>query len=348
VNAITIHGIRDLRYEDVAEAELLEAGDAIVRVTHAAICGSDLHVYHGRETGIDAGTVMGHEFIGEVVETGSAVQDVGVGDRVVSPFSTACGACVPCRSGLSARCARGQLFGWVHGGEGLQGAQAEFVRVPLASSTLVRLPDTLPAAAALLLADVLPTGFYCARRAGAHAGGVCAVIGCGPVGLMAILAARHMGGDPIFAIDRVPERLALAGSLGAIPVDASQVDAAEFVRDATDGRGVDAVLEAVGSGDALRLAYALLRPGGVLSVIGVHTDAALAISPAALYDKNVTLRLGRCPARSLIPELIPLAEARATELATLFTHTLPLSEGMRAYEIFDQKLDGCVKVLLEP
>src|ERR1044071_2788141 len=217
MRAITYHAPHDLRVERVPDPVLLAPTDALVQVRLSAICGSDLHVWHGRETGLDPGTVMGHEFLGEVVEKGAA-SSLRVGDIVVSPFTTSCGACFYCTGGLTARCVHGQLFGWVEHGAGLDGAQAELVRVPLADTTLVPVPPGLAPEAALLLGDVLSTGHHCAVMAGAGPGTVCAVVGAGPVGLMAVLAARELGAERIFAIDAVPERLALAAPFGAAPL----------------------------------------------------------------------------------------------------------------------------------
>lgn len=347
MHAVTFAGIGQVSYEQVPDPMLRDPGDAIVRVLRAAVCGSDLHAYHGRETGLDCGTAMGHEFLGEVVETGSAVDGLRCGDVVVSPFSTACGACPACVEGLSARCATGQLFGWVENGAGLQGAQAEFVRVPLASSTLMRAPEGVSLDAALLLGDVLPTGLYCALRAGVHSRGSYAVLGCGPVGLAAVLAARALGADHIVAIDAVPERLALAGRFGAVPMALHDGIAGEL-RAALGGAGVDAVLEAVGSAAAGRLALDLVRPGGTISVVGVHTEAQFAFTPNEAYDKNLTYRTGRCPARSLMPRLIDWVRTHPSDAEALITHRMPLSAAAEAYRVFDTKRDGCIKVVLLP
>src|SRR5512135_3224417 len=215
MRAITFHAPHDLRVDRVPDPAILTTGDALVRVELAAICGSDLHVWHGRETGLDVGTVMGHEGIGEVVGVGASVRSLSIGDRVVCPFTTSCGVCWYCRTGLTARCERGQLFGWVQSGLGLQGAQAELLRVPLAEGTLVPVPRDLPLEAALLLADVFPTGWHGARLAESGPGRTTVVVGCGPVGLMAVLAAGAQGAEAVFALDTVPERLALAARLGA-------------------------------------------------------------------------------------------------------------------------------------
>lgn len=348
MNALTLHGVRDLRYERVADPEIRAGGDVILEVEVAGVCGSDLHPYHGREMGWDAGTVTGHEYVGRVVETGGEVGDLAVGDRVVGPFTTSCGTCFYCRRGLTARCESGQLFGWVERGEGLHGAQAEYLRVPLAESTLVRLPDDLPGEQALLAGDVLSTGFFCAELGGVEPGSVVVVVGCGPVGLMAVLGARELGAHAVFALDRLPERLALAETFGARPVDYTTGEAPELVAAETAGRGADVALEAVGSPESTRLAVDLLRPGGTLVAAGVHTEASFAFTPAEAYDKNLTYRAGRCSARHYLEKTLPLVAAGRYPLDRLVTHRLPLAEGPSAYRLFDGKTDGCIKVVLAP
>jgi threonine dehydrogenase-like Zn-dependent dehydrogenase len=342
---LVFRGVRDVAVVGLPEPRLQAPDDAIVRVLRTSVCGSDLHPYHGREVGLDAGTVMGHEFAGEVLAVGAAVRTWRPGDVVVSPFSTACGACWACAADLSARCTRGQLFGWVQAGVGLHGAQAEQVRVPLADATLVGAPATVSLDAALLLGDVLATGAYAVRRADLGARATCAVVGCGPVGLAAVLAARSCDVDMLFAIDTLPERLALAAGFGATPVEAG--DALQALSAATTGRGVDAVVEAVGSPASARLAWQLVRPGGTLSVVGVHTEPVFAFTPAEAYDKNVTYRTGRCPARSLMPDLVEWLPAHARDVEALVTHRLPLEQAAEAYALFDAKRDGCIKVVLD-
>lgn len=348
MKAVTFHAPEDLRVERVPDPTLLAPSDALVAVELAAICGSDLHVWHGRETGLDPGTVMGHEFVGRVVAAGPEVTRFRSGDRVVSPFTTSCGDCFYCRSGLPARCARGQLFGWVERGSGLHGGQAELVRVPLADATLVGLPEDLPATAGILLGDVLATGYHCATLAAVSSDTVCAVVGCGPVGLMAILAALELGAERVFALDAVPERLAWAERLGAMPIAITAGHAVERIREATGGRGADAVLEAVGSPEAGRLAFELVRPGGTIAVVGVHHEAGFSFSPGQAYDKNLTYRIGRCPARAYMDELLPLAVRRQDELAALFTDRVPLDEAPAAYHRFAERRAGCIKVGLTP
>ncbi len=348
MRALLFQSVGRVSYERTSDPVRLDPGDAIVRVRRAAVCGSDLHVFHGREAGIDPGTVMGHEFVGEVVDVGPGVRAFWRGDVVVSPFSTACGACEPCDRRLSARCTSGALFGWVQRGVGLQGAQAELVRVPFADATLVRVPEGLDLDIALLLGDVLPTGLYCALRAEVGPGGTCVVLGCGPVGLAAVLAARDRRPDQLFAVDAIPERLALAARFGATPLDLGGGDVVERVLDATRGFGADSVLEAVGNPASSRLAWQIVRPGGIVSAVGVHNEAQFAFTPTDAYDKNLTYRIGRCPARSLMPELLPWAQSRRDDVAALITHRMPLEQGAAAYALFDAKRDGCVKVVLQP
>lgn len=347
MRALTFHGIDDVRLSQVPDATLSDPRDALVRPICAAICGSDLHAVQGREAGLDVGTILGHEIYAEVLEVGSEVQTLRPGDRVVSPFTTSCGKCSPCRAGLTARCEYGQLFGWSSEGQGLQGTQAELVRVPLAQSTLVPVPPDVSGARALLSGDVLSTGMYCALQAGAGDCQTLAVVGAGPVGLMAALCALHLGAGRVFVLDSVPERLELAGRFGATPLSIVDGAAEREIREHTRGRGVDAVCECVGSPAASRASIDLLRPGGTLSAVGVHTESAFAFSPGEAYDKNLTYRAGRCPARALMDTTLPLALDPEWPLEELFTHRVPLEEGPNGYRIFGARAEGCIKVLLE-
>jgi len=348
MRAITFRGVRDVVLQDVTEPRIQDASDVIVRVKLAAVCGSDLHPYLGRETGLDLGTVMGHEFLGEIVELGSAVQSLAVGDRVVSPFTTSCGACYYCDRGLTARCVHGELFGWVQDGRGLHGAQAEMVRVPLADSTLVKVPDGTCSEQALLAGDVLSTGFYCARLGRVEPGDIVAVVGAGPVGLCAAIAAKELGAAKVFSLDLEPDRLALAARYGAVPLLVSDSKSLEQLREATQGRGADVVLECVGSEQATRSAFELARPGATIAAAGVHCESHLAFSPGEAYDKNLTYSAGRCSARAMMEETMPLVSSRRFDLGALFSHRMPFEEAARGYEMFEKRLDGCTKVLLTP
>ena len=348
MKAITFHGIEELAFENVPDPELCAESDAIVRVTATGVCGSDLHPYFGREIGLDVGTVMGHEPLGEVVEVGSAVRVHTVGAKVVAPFTTNCGDCFYCETGLTARCSSGQLFGWVEGGKGLHGGQAEYVRVPHADATLVAVPDGLDEAVALLSGDILSTAAFGADIAGVCDGHVTAVIGCGPVGLLAILTAFDRGASAVVAIDRVPSRLQSAKAFGAITVNFETTEPRLVVDEYTKGRGVDSVIEAAGNEGATRLAADLLRNGGRIGALGVHSEPYLAVSPAELYDRNLSYVAGRCPARHYMPESLGLALRRQKEIATMISHRLPLSEGVEAYRRFAAREAGWNKVVLFP
>lgn len=243
---------------DVPDPHIEQPTDAVVAVEMAGLCGSDLHPFFGREQGLDPGTVMGHEFVGRVLDVGADVHTVRPGNRVYAPFSTSCGQCVTCRSGLTSRCEQGQLFGWISNGVGLHGGQAERVRVPLADGTLKPVPDGLSPEAALLLGDNFSTASYCADLAGIRPDGVTVVIGCGSVGLLGIIAAGLHGARVIVAIDPVPERRARAAALGAMALS-PDAEAVRAIHAIGDGRGADSVMEFVGLPTAQRLAWDVLR-----------------------------------------------------------------------------------------
>ena len=343
MRALLYNAPHDIRLGSTPEPKLLDDRDAIVRVEVAGLCGSDLHVWHGRETGLDQGTVLGHEFAGVVVEAGHEA-DWRAGDRVVAPFTTNCGNCFYCHEGLTARCTRGQLFGWVQGGVGLHGGQAEFVRVPLADSTLIAVSDDVALDLALLMGDVLSTGWHAAQKAYVSHGQVVVVLGLGPVGLCAVLAAQERGVGRVLAFDGVAERRAFAASLGAEAHDVGP-GALAAVHAVTDGRGADAVLECVGSPAAARLAFDLTRPGGTISAVGVHHEAGFVFSPVEAYDRNITYRIGRCPARAYAEDLAPVLRRHAAVLSRLITHRVPLERGPEMYRLFDEKRDGVLKVV---
>jgi len=348
MQALTFGGIEDIIYQSVPEPQILEPTDAIVQITLSGICGSDLHVYHGRETGIDEGTVMGHEFVGTVMETGNAVKKFYKGSRVLSPFTTSCGACFYCRIGLTCRCEKGNLFGWVQKGHGLHGAQAQYIRVPMADTTLVSLSNDLSEEKGLLLGDIFSTGYFCAENAGVNNKGTYVVIGCGPVGLMTILAAKDLGAENLFALDHSNERLQMAKEFGATPLNPLIADARSTIRNATNGRGTDAVMEVVGNPDALRLAIDLLRPGGTISSVGVHTAKNFSFSPGEAYDKNLVYKIGRCPAHYYAERLLREQVIQRYPAEKIITHHFNLTEGARAYEVFDKRMDNCIKAVLLP
>jgi 2-desacetyl-2-hydroxyethyl bacteriochlorophyllide A dehydrogenase len=343
VRALTFDAPGRVALVHVPDPTLLEPADVVVATEVAGLCGSDLHVYRGLEPGLDPGTPMGHELLGTVVAAGSEVSRFRVGDRVVAPFSTACGSCFFCDAGLPARCERGQLFGWVERGRGLAGCQAELVRVPLADSTLVAVPGGVAGEEALLAGDVLSTGWFGAANGDVRTGSVVAVVGCGAVGISAVAAAITLGAERVLAIDPAEDRRRLAerfGGQGHTPDDA-----AEHARVATAGRGVDVVVEAVGSPQASRLAFDLVRAGGTISAVGVHHEPALAIAPGALYDKNLTYRAGRCPARAYLDRSLRLIESGRFPFGELVSHRLPLASAVEAYAAFDRREVGWSKVV---
>jgi alcohol dehydrogenase len=328
---------------DLPDPAIEAPGDALVSVRRAGICGSDLHPYHGREP-IAFGIVPGHEAAGDVLEVGPAVSSFQPGDRVFLPFTTSCGRCGPCGSGLSARCEAGQLFGWAAPGvdtpAGLGGTQAETVRVPLADTTLLALSDDQTYEDGVLLGDNFTTGYYCARQGGDLSGGLVVVVGCGTVGLSALVSARHLGARSVIAVDPVPVRREAAMRLGAeraVPPDEPP-------------EGARVVLEAVGSEAARRLAWEVAAPGATISSVGVATGG-YGFSPAEQYDKNLTVRGGRCPVRSLVPEILEALRRETLELPTASLVEQPpiaLEDGPAAYRKFAARTGPARKPILAP
>ncbi len=339
---------------DLPDPEIEAPGDVIVAVGRAGICGSDLHPYHGREP-VAWGIVPGHEAAGEVVEVGSAIEQFQAGDRVFLPFTTSCGTCPPCLADLSARCDLGRLFGWASpeadAPAGLGGTQAELVRVPLADTTLLSLPENFGLEDGVLLGDNFTTGFYCARQGGEVAGGLVVVIGCGAVGLSAVVSARQFGAGRIVAIDPLRSRRETALRLGA-DVVASSDEAADVIAGlpAPDDRGARVVLEAVGNLSARELCLKLVTPGGTISMVGVATDES-GLAAADLYDRNLTLRSGRCPVRSLMPEVLEALRRAHVRIPTsdlVADPPVPLEQGPEAYRRFATRSGPDGKPLLAP
>ena len=353
MKAVTFQEPEVVRTEGISDPEIVGPRDAIVRVTMAGLCGSDLHPFFGREKGLYPGTVMGHEMVGIVESVGSEFSSstINVGDKVFAPFTTNCGDCYYCKIGLTSRCPEGQLFGWRQknaSGEvvGLHGCQAELVSIPLADSTLKKLPAGVSEEAALLLGDNFSTGYYCAEMANVNSDGVYAVVGCGTVGQLAVVSALSMGARHVIAIDPVDSRRQQAEALGAVP--AHPDSALSEIQARTQGRGADSVMELVGLPAAQKLAYDLIRPGGIMSVIGCHSSPGFAFRPSDAYDKNLTYRTGRCPARSYMDLLTDRVANGEFNLDPFITHRFSLQESVRAYEVFSQKLDNCTKAAFVP
>ncbi|XWN36993.1 MAG: alcohol dehydrogenase catalytic domain-containing protein [Balneola sp.] len=348
MKAITFQDVVSVSLSEVSDPTIESPTDAIVKVERAAICGSDMHVYHGRETGIDIGTIMGHEFTGTVVETGQQVSNFRVGNRVLSPFTVNCGECNFCKIGLTARCLKSQLYGWKENGTGLEGVHAEYVRVPMASTTLIHLPGDLSWEQGNLIADIASTGYFGAESANLKPENTCVVTGCGPVGIMAIKAAKYFGCNQIYAVDGIDFRLNFAEQNGAIPINYLKEDPVEKVLAETDRIGADSVIEAVGSKASMKTSFNLLRPGGTLASVGVQAFDTLPFSPPEMYDKNITLKAGRCSVRYYAEKLIPLVQNGDIQLTDVITHTFDLKDGVEAYRFFDEEKDKCLKVLLKP
>lgn len=344
LKAICFEEVERIGVREMPIPVLLQPSDAVVRVELAGLCGSDLHPFFGREPGLDVGTVMGHEFVGTIDSVGASVTSLTDGDRVFAPFTTNCGVCYFCRQGLTSRCSRGQLFGWRSNGQGLHGGQAEYVRVPLADATLMKVPEGMDDDTALLLGDNLSTGYYCAEMAEIRPEGVYAVIGCGNVGLLALTCAERLGAERIIAIDPVESRRTLATSLGATAH--TPEEAAAAIADATDGRGADGVMELVGLPEAQKLAFDVIRPGGTMSVIGCHCAPGFAFSPVGAYDKNLTYRTGRCPARHYMSRLVDELVEAPIDLSWCITHRFDISDAETAYRKFAYREPGCLKAAI--
>jgi 2-desacetyl-2-hydroxyethyl bacteriochlorophyllide A dehydrogenase len=346
MRAIVYHAPYDVRVERAPDSELFDERAAIVRVTLASICGSDLHLYHGVVPG-EPGIVVGHECVGVIEEVGREVRRFRKGDRVIVPGVVGCGDCEPCRRGYAVGCLN--FFNKVYGfTRQLPGGQAETVAVPNADVNLYPSPSDLGDEQVLFLSDILPTGYYAAENAGIRPGHTVVVIGCGPVGLFALLCARLFGPAQVIAVDRVDYRLARAQEYGALTVDASKEDVRQRVFDATDGQGAHAVIEAVGAPETVHLAFELVRIGGTVSVVGVLIREDFSFPMATALMKDLTFRVGLVNVPRFIPTLLPLIRSGRLDPAALISHRMPLSEGTRAYQMFDSRSDGCLKIALRP
>lgn len=391
MRALTWQGRRDVRVETVPDPVIQEPTDAIIRVTSTAVCGSDLHLYEIFGPFIVRGDVLGHEPMGEVVEIGADVVSLAVGDRVVIPFNISCGHCFMCRSGLQSQCETTQvreydsgasLFGYTKLYGQVPGGQAEYLRVPLADYNHIRVGEDLPDERYLFLSDILPTAWQGVEYANVPDGGTLAVMGLGPVGQFAARVGVHKG-YRVLAVDPVPERRAMAERHGVDAFDLTDT-VVEELRDLTEGRGVDSVVDAVGleahgnpgvkfAHDAMALlpdavarslmetagldrlaaVYAsidVVRRGGTVSLSGVYAGEADIFPMKTMFDKQLSLRMGQCNVKHWIDELLPLVEDPADPIGVmdLVTHSAPLEEAPGLYEAFQKKEDGCIKVVLKP
>ncbi len=344
MRAVTFQAPGVVTVEERPEPELVDPEDAVVRVEATGVCGSDLHIFHGRVQ-VEQGFTIGHEYVGTVVAAGDAVSRVSVGDRVLGCFQTACGTCFFCRRGDYHRCLESRTFG--HGATlgSLQGTQAEMALVPHANLVLRRVPDGMSADTALFAGDVMGTGFHAVDASGLRPGDVAAVLGLGPVGLCAVQAARAAGAAHVFAIDTVPERLGVAESFGAEPVHLREQDVRAIVRAATENRGVDVSIDAVGDPQVLDSAIRMTRACGSVQCIGVYAERA-EVHLGLLWLKALTLRGGQANVLAHVDRVLAMMSAGVLDPTPLVTHHMDLDQAAEAYAVFDRR--EALKIVLTP
>ena len=344
MQAVTFQSPGEVRLEERPEPEPLAPDDAVVRVEATGVCGSDLHIYHGRVQ-IDPGFTIGHEFVGTVIATGDGVTEVAEGDRVLGCYCTACGRCFFCRRGLFHKCDAGRVFG--HGATlgSLQGAQAEAVLVPNANLTLRRVPEGMSDDAALFAGDVMGTGYHAVDAAEVRPGDTVAVLGLGPVGLCAVQAARASGASEVVAIDTVEDRLRVAESFGARPVHLAEDDPRGAVKELTGGRGVDASIDAVGHPDALELACRLARKAGIVSATGVYAER-IEVHMGVVWIKALTVKTGHANVIGHVDRVLAMMAAGVLDPTPLVTHHMSLAEAPEAYALYDRR--EALKIVMSP
>ncbi len=387
MKALTYHGSKDVRIDTVPDPFLKEADDILLRVTATAICGSDLHLYRGKVPGMENGDILGHEFMGIVEEVGKDVTKVKKGDRVVIPFTIACGQCFFCEQDLFSGCENTNpdpgmalnkkklksgagMFGFTHLAGGYSGGQAEFVRVPKGNVGPFKVPEGLSDAQVLFLSDILPTGYQAVLNGKVRQGSTVAIFGAGPVGMMAAACARMLGAERIFMIDHNDYRLKFAQEhYGVEAINFDEVDdPAELIVERTNFRGVDCCVDAVGfeakgssletalatikveggSGFVLRQMIASTRRGGTISVPGVYAGWIHGFLFGDSFDKGLNWSMGQTHVQRLMPELLNYIRSGALKPNEIITHTLPLEDAVRGYELFDKKQEDCRKVVLLP
>jgi len=343
MKALRYFGERDIRYDDMADPVLESDRDAIIRMEGCSICGSDLHIYHGHGFSEDIGFCVGHEAVGEVVEVGRGVKQLRVGDKVMMPAAVGCGACRPCLAGNVIQC-ENNAAGCYGLSAKLQGVQAEAFRVPAADMNAWKIPEGVSAEQALMLTDAMSTAWFGARNADIAPGSSVAVIGLGPIGLMAVDAAFVMGAGLVYAIDPVPERRALAEAAGAIAL--SPDIAVDHIREATQGRKLQCVIEAVGSDATVDLALRLVARRGTVSVIGVQQSRRYAFPLERVFAAGLTFRIGTCSVPEEWPALIPLVQSGRLKPERYISHRMALSQGAEAYTTFEKRAHGALKMVL--
>jgi 2-desacetyl-2-hydroxyethyl bacteriochlorophyllide A dehydrogenase len=344
VQAVTFQAPGEVRVEDKPEPELLAPDDAIVRITATGVCGSDLHIYHGRVQ-IEPGFTIGHEYVGEVIAAGDGVTNVAVGDRVLGCFQTACGSCWFCRHRHFHKCDQSRTFG--HGATlgSLQGTQAELALVPRANITLRKVPDGLSDDVALFAGDVMGTGYHAVVNAGITPGDTVAILGLGPVGLCAVQAARVAGASQVIAIDTVADRLEMARRFGAQPVHLTEEDPRAAVKLATEGRGVDIAIDAVGDPRALELAIRLASNCGTVSVVGVYAERC-EVHMGLFWIKSQSMCSGQANVIGHVDNVLALMGSGQLDPTPLVSHHMKLEDAPEAYAMYDRR--EALKIVLEP
>jgi 2-desacetyl-2-hydroxyethyl bacteriochlorophyllide A dehydrogenase len=342
MHAVTFQAPGEVRLDERPDPELTAPDEAIVRIEATGVCGSDLHIFHGR-VAIEPGFIIGHEYVGTVVAAGDAVRSVSVGDRFLGCFQVACGTCSLCRAGNFHRCERSRTFG--HGAAlgALQGTQAELALVPHADLTLRLVPDGMGVDVALFAGDVMGTGYHAA--APVRSGDAVAVLGLGPVGLCAVQAARAAGATQVIAIDAVEARLEMARAFGATPVHLTEEDPRAAVKAATEGRGVDVAVEAVGDPRALELAIRLAASCGTLSVVGVYAERC-EVHMGLAWIKALSVRTGQANVIGHLDRVLALMRAGILDPSPIVTHHMSLADAPAAYELYDRR--EALKIVLEP
>jgi threonine dehydrogenase-like Zn-dependent dehydrogenase len=389
MRALCWHGVNDVRVDNVPDPSILNPRDAIVRITSTAICGSDLHLMDGYVPTMEKGDIMGHEFMGEVVELGREVKNLKVGDRVVVPFPIACGNCFFCDETLFSCCENSNpnawmaekmyghhvsgIFGYSHLTGGYAGGQAQYARVPFADVGPIKVPEGMTDEQVLFLSDILPTGYFAADLCDIKKGQVVAVWGCGPVGQFAIQSAYMMGAERVIAIDRFPERLRMARELGgAETLDYEEVDILDALKTMTGGRGPDACIDAVGmEAHGLGLPYAYdrvkqamrmeserpiafrqalmsVRNGGTVSVVGVYGGFMDKMPLGAVMNRALTIKSGQAPVQRYMRPLLERIQKGEIKPEAIITHRLSLDDAPMGYQMFKEKENECVKVVLRP
>jgi alcohol dehydrogenase len=344
VRAVTFQAPGEVRVDEVPEPEVGSPDEAIVRVEATGICGSDLHIYHGRVR-VEPGFVIGHEYVGTVVVVGEGVSGVSEGDRVLGTYCTACGECFFCRRGDFHKCDHGRVFGHGEALGSLPGAQAELLLVPSADLTLRRVPDGMSDDVALFAGDVMGTGYHAVAETGVEEGSSVAVLGLGPVGLCAVQAARAAGAGTVLAIDSVSERLGMAESFGAIPVHLTDGDPRGVAKESTEGRGVDAAIDAVGHPEALDLACRLTRKAGTVSATGVYAER-VEVHMGVVWIKALTLKTGQSNVIAHLDPVLEGLESGRLDPTPLVTHHMSLDEAPEAYALYDRR--EALKIVLRP